>query len=85
MQGREMKAGNLLPIDKTPQSFDVVQVPDIGKKYHLSWAYRGAKFKLVEILNEKQCKVHTGQSNKILTVNIADLRHLRNTQPLTKK
>ncbi len=52
--------------------------PIIGRSYHLSWAYKGARFILKEIVNESECMVWTGKTNnKLLKVNIADLLHLR--------
>jgi hypothetical protein len=52
--------------------------PIVGRSYHLSWAYKGAKFILKEIVNESECMVWTGKTNnKLLKVKTKDLLHLR--------
>lgn len=37
------------PTDKSKNQFKTITKPVIGGKYHLSWAFKGALFKLVKI------------------------------------
>jgi len=60
------------------EPYDKVEVPLIGKSYHIIWAYRGARFILEKIIDDTYCEVYTGHTtNKRLKVKISDLRHCR--------
>ena len=66
--------------DKIDDSFEMVTKPEVNYYYHLSWAYRGAKFCLTAILDDKEGIVWTGRKkNKYLKINLSDLRHLKHT------
>lgn len=66
------------PAYKIEEPYDKVQVPVIGKSYHLSWARKGARFILEDIIDTTYCNVYTGHTNnKTLKVKISDLRHCR--------
>lgn len=77
---REMvknKQGSYTPTDKDIIPFDPVLEPVIGRKYHLAWAYKGAKFILRSIEGERGT-VWSGITNrKLLNIKLKDLRHLR--------
>lgn len=68
------KAGD----DFTKPSYDELE---IGQKYHVSWAYRGARFKLMELDPDG---IHAYLDNpkykrkKWLKVKVDDLRDTRN-------
>jgi hypothetical protein len=64
---------------KTGEHFEKVLFPEVGFSYHLSWAYKGAKFQITKIIDDVYCEVWTGNTkNKYLKVKIDDLRHLKN-------
>lgn len=59
-------------------NFDVVTEPIIGNKYHISWAYSGARFKLIRIENE-YCFLDNPRYKRdtLLKCKISELRALR--------
>ncbi len=58
-------------------TFKPVKQPIIGMKYHISWAYSGAVFKLVSI-EEAICYLDNPKykRDKLLKCNVSELRHL---------
>lgn len=70
---------------KTPTDiaggYDQVEDPQIGKKYHLSWAFQGAVFVLQQIdLDKVHCYLDNPRHKrkKPLKAKLEDLRHLKN-------
>lgn len=67
------------PTNRAEIIFNPVSNPTIGKIYHLSWAYKGAKFRLRKIefpyayMDNPKHKRDT-----LLKVNLSDLRDIRN-------
>ena len=71
------KDHNLTPTDKDG-TFDKPEKLVIGRKYHLSWAYKGAVFILKEVYQFKgTCKLQTPKTKKIRIEPIENLRELR--------
>ena len=66
----------LTPLRLSKTEFEEVIFPEIGKWYHLTWAFKGAKFKLLRIDGENGI-VWTGETkNKELSIKLSELRHL---------
>ena len=60
--------------------YEVTNKPEIGNKYHLSWASKGCVWKLVEICADNiYCYLQTPKSKKIIKAKIVDLRLLKPT------
>lgn len=58
-------------------TFDIVENPKIGAKYHISWAYSGAQFKLIEIKGDIAYLDNPKyRRNKLLQCKVSELRHL---------
>jgi len=65
------------PLHLSKTKFDEVLIPEIGNWYHLTWAFKGAKFQLKSIEKDKGV-VWTGKTkNKLMQINLKDLRHLK--------
>jgi hypothetical protein len=68
------------PADKSTIPFSTVDNPVIGSKYHLSWAFKGAVFRLIKL---DQDSIHCYLDNPkykrkdLLKAKISDLRALR--------
>lgn len=57
--------------------YSKVNIPEVGKKYHLAWAHKGCVWKLHKLLPNGKCQLMTPKTKKILTANTADLLNLR--------
>lgn len=62
--------------------YQKVDTPEIGKRYHVVWAYKGCNWKLVDMDTEKgTCTLLAPQSQKRLeNVKLSDLRHTRKNE-----
>ena len=65
------------PSDKRTGSYDKVTEPKIGDKYHVSWAFKAAVFKLKKIEGNYAFLDNPKYKRKeLLKVKLEDLRHL---------
>ena len=63
----------------TGDDFKKVELPILHKCYHLSWAYRGAVFQLIEINGTKgKVQAPKNPNKKAFDINLADLRETKN-------
>jgi hypothetical protein len=78
---RYFKTFTMSNYQKTSESiepFDKVDEPMINSYYHLSWAYKGARFCLTKINNDGTGEVWTGKTkNKYFPIKLDDLRKCR--------
>ncbi|MEM6737414.1 MAG: hypothetical protein AAF620_15240 [Bacteroidota bacterium] len=66
------------PCDKAAQEFDKVRNPKMGEIYHVSWAFKGAKFKLKRIEGNLAYLDNPKYKRKeLLKAKLEDLRALR--------
>lgn len=66
--------------DRTNQVFKKVDRPNIGNKYHLSWAFKGAVFVLKSVDQDGiHCYLDNPKHKRkdLLKAKIADLRHVK--------
>jgi hypothetical protein len=69
---------NYTRTDKDEMEFTKVTEPQLNFYYHLTWAYKGAKFCLTKINTDGTGEVWTGKTkDKTLKIKLADLRHIR--------
>ena len=79
LRSGEYQSPQVTPTENATYAFATVSEPVIGQKYHLSWAYKGAIFVLVEIdgstiyLDNPKYR-----RKKLLRAKLSDLRHTRN-------
>jgi hypothetical protein len=74
----KMSKSNYIPTYKDEIGFEPVKNPELNFYYHLSWAYKGAKFCLTKINDDGTGEVYTGKTNnKTIKIKLADLRHIR--------
>jgi hypothetical protein len=72
------KENNYTPSNQIQYKYNTVQSPTVGMYYHLSWAYKGARFCLTKIIDDTYGEVYTGKTkNKTLKIKLSDLRELR--------
>lgn len=57
--------------------YSVPKSPEVGRKYHLSWAHRGCVWKLKELLPEGRCILMTPKTKKTIIAKTADLLNLK--------
>ena len=75
----EYQSPQVTPTKNATYAFSTVSEPVIGQKYHLSWAYKGAIFVLVEIDgNTIYLDNPKYRRKKLLKAKLSDLRHTRN-------
>ena len=68
------------PVEKARMPFRKVNEYVIGKTYHLSWAYKAAKFKLIKVLDDTYGLVDNPKYKRKdgpLKIKLEDLRHIR--------
>ena len=62
---------------KTAEDMEKVETPYIDAMYHLAWANRACKWKLVKFIDNNKCEMIAVVSNKKLIADIKDLRHYK--------
>jgi len=69
------------PMDNNwQQHYEPVDVPEIGKSYHLKWARKsGYVWRLLKILSNGKVLMITPRTNKELITNASDLLHTQKT------
>ena len=77
MQSGELQ-GKFTPTDKATDAFDMVDHPEINKKYHVSWGFKGAVFVLKKIDGIYGYVDNPKHKRKnLLRIQLCDLRELR--------
>ena len=80
MKGNKVKCSDL------KDKFSRVEKPILGRMYHLSWAYAGARWNLRALYDDGYCRLETPVTGKMLLGHVDDLRELRKrTPPLVNK
>ena len=61
--------------------FERSPCPQIGNKYHLSWANYKCVWKLIKFIDSEYCILETPKTKKQITAKIDDLRLLSKLEP----
>lgn len=67
--------------DLTGNRYERSTSPQVGNKYHLSWAKHSCVWKLVKFIDSEYCILETPKTKKQLTAKIDDLRLLSKENP----